>query len=1032
MQDELRVRLLGGLEVVGLEPQAVGSRKARLLLARLAVAAGSAVPAEELVRAVWPESAPARSGEQLAVLVSRLRRVLGPDRIERRDAGLVLRCDWLDVAVLEALAEEAVSRVAVGEVGAARAAVHAALQLARGPLLPEAPDVDWALGPRRSVERTIARVRLLAAETALHMGDPQGAADAAAAALDADPYDEQALRLLMSACLASGRGASALTTYERFRRRLLGELGVDPEPSTQRLHLTLLRSGPAKQIAASPSVFAPGRQMELGALSDALARTRGRAQPLVVEVVGEAGIGKSRLLDAFVAQLAGQAVVVLHSRCDELGRDLPLQPIVDALDTALVGLAAEERRAVLGRDVAVLEDLLGDGDSAAPPAGDARQQVFRALAGLVRRLSRRAGGVLVIDDVHLADGASLRWLAYLRSRAGPPLLVVTGRRVEEWTELAPDVTISMGPLPREAAAEVVGAERAEELWERSGGHPLFLTELALAAPDSLPSSVVAAVAARADRAGSAAATLRAAAVLGPVLHLEVLSRATARTLSQVLDDVEDGVRRHLLVDAGSTLRFPHALVREALAAGVIRSRQQWLHRVAADTLAQDPDVDPAVLAHHARLGGDRRLASSALLAAAAVASRRWQHEAALELLCEAATMDATPEVLRRRAQVRLQLNHYAEAAQDAATAYAADPTAASSEVLAWTTYYHDHDFVRAAALADEAAAASGDEVARLRSLALAGRALHSAGSLRLADQRLRAVLDRPATPAVADVRVSLGMLRMHQGRPAEALALTETAEAAVDPLAFAPVVATMMRSLAFALAGRPLDALAALDRCSRLAEERQITRYGGRAENCRGYVLRNLGRLDEAADWNGLGHERGAALGQLEPQAHALLDLADDALERAAPDTALTLLDAAESLESTPHSHLWRHAMRRRLLTCRAWLTTGEAAQAAELADVLLGEAQERQVDRYVVLARLVRECARHASGDTAEPELVAADLSRLPQVAGLDAWRTTAAVADCFGVPAWGELAAVRVSALASMAGDGGDLLRAYAGRHR
>src|SRR2546430_13312943 len=99
----LAVRVLGDFGVDGIEPQAFGSRKARLALQLIALGAGQAVPAGVLIDALWDTAAPARPEDQLAVLMSRLRAVLGRDRIEHRDQGYLLHCDWLDATELAVL-----------------------------------------------------------------------------------------------------------------------------------------------------------------------------------------------------------------------------------------------------------------------------------------------------------------------------------------------------------------------------------------------------------------------------------------------------------------------------------------------------------------------------------------------------------------------------------------------------------------------------------------------------------------------------------------------------------------------------------------------------------------------------------------------------------------------------------------------------------------------------------------------------------------------------------------------------------------
>ena len=122
----VRVRLLGGLAIEGVDLAALGSAKARLVVRRLAVERGRPVSTDALVDVLWPYAdAPARPADQLSVLVSRSRAVLGADAIIRNDAGYALALDWLDVDALGELVDEASARLAEGRHSAASGAVDA-------------------------------------------------------------------------------------------------------------------------------------------------------------------------------------------------------------------------------------------------------------------------------------------------------------------------------------------------------------------------------------------------------------------------------------------------------------------------------------------------------------------------------------------------------------------------------------------------------------------------------------------------------------------------------------------------------------------------------------------------------------------------------------------------------------------------------------------------------------------------------------------------------------------------------------------
>ncbi len=272
----IRVRLLGGLVVEGIDEHALGSRKARLLLKRLAVAGGRAVTSEELIDVVWPTASPTRPNDQLGVLVSRLRRVLGTETIVHSDSGYRLDVDWLDIDELSTRVEEASSAFGEGRYAAARAAASAAMSVGRGRLLPD-DEGAWLDTERAWCDMRVGLAHRIAADAALSAGDANAAAAASEAALLADPYDEAALRTLMRAHAAAGRPASGLAAYVRLRDRLVEDLGVVPTAETERLHdelvLGALDPDPSSAESREGSTLL-GRDREIAVLDAALERAR--------------------------------------------------------------------------------------------------------------------------------------------------------------------------------------------------------------------------------------------------------------------------------------------------------------------------------------------------------------------------------------------------------------------------------------------------------------------------------------------------------------------------------------------------------------------------------------------------------------------------------------------------------------------------------------------------------------------------------------------------------------------------------------
>lgn len=1044
----LRVRVMGPFEIEGVDSHRFGSRKARTLLKVLALARGKPVPVDFLVECLWPDGMPARPATQVAVLVSRLRAVLGADRLVRSDAGYALLTDWLDVEAVAQLGEEAARRASMGSHALARAAASAALSLVRGTVLEDEADAPWAEPERAAAARLVSRVRHTAAEAALATAAWADAAELGRRALDDDPYDEVALRITMAALASSGRPASALAAYAEFRTRLGEDLGVGPSPETETLHTAILLEQPLEIPAGEPlppgrlvgpgstGAVLHGRACELETLDSALARADNGIELLVVD--GEAGIGKTRLVRAWADGLEAAGVTVLWGRCDELGRMLPLQAILDALRPHLRLLDAAGLRAVLGAEAAVLGPLLSLGDEPAtgmewlgPADSAARQAVlFGDVIAVLGRLSRLPV-VLVLDDVHLADASTVTWLAFASHRRDDiHALIVLTRRTGEGAALPPATTIILGALDLAAAEALVGAERAAELHARSGGNPLLLAELNAAEPgEQLPASVVDIVSARCERMGAAAPTLRAAAVIGPEIDLDLLAAVLSRPPVELLEHLEQGVDHRFLDESGGLFAFRHAVVREALAAGASLSRRLVIHRQAARALAGRAHADPLAIAYHAGLGGENELAASALARAARIAFDRHDHREAERLLHDAVTRSDSATIRLQRARVSLALRHYQAAAEDAGAALALGAGAAGLELAGWAAYY-ERDFSRALSLADDGARLGDDPRVRAGCLALAGRIRHSRGDVVGADRRLSQAVEFATGPMVPLSSMWLGALRVHQGRPDEALDLLSPATRPGPALGhpFAVVYAHLARGHALALKGHASDALAAFDAASAEIARQQADRFAGRPENYRAWVLRNLGADEEAEELNARALESAQYRGYAEATAHALLDLAESHLWRGALDQAAALVDQVGSL-GTEFVNRWRADLRSRLLSARLALASGSFHEASGLALEVGEDARRLSASRYVVLARLVQARGRFAAGEPEDVDEVGRHLVRLAEVAGMEAWWLTAELAAEAGVDAWRVVAESHLATLVGGAGRYSELLSRWAG---
>ena len=614
----VRVRILGDLQLEGCPTAQLGRRQVRTLFKVLAVGHGHPVTVDRLVDCLWGDLPPARPAEQISVLASRLRGVVGADRVLRNDAGYTLIVDWLDLDALREYLVEADRRLLSGATVAAGSAASAGLSLIRGPLLADEPDAWWADSERAAADMVVSRLRHIVASAALAGGDWAEAAHLAGELLLSDPYDESALRVSMEALARSGRQASALATYAAVRERVGEELGVGLSEETEALHSAVLLDKLPKHrktdtLSASAAVELPGRELALHTL-DSLVDHAAGGQGQIAVVEGEAGIGKSRLLQVWADRLGGRGVGVVTVSCDELGRSLPLQPLLDAAEELVRRAGSEGAMDILGPDAAVLGPLLGAQTepagvvqlTALTDPGAGQSLLFAALFGVLRRQSEHRPLVLIVDDIHLADTATTAWLGRVSRRlADSRVTIVAAQRAEEGVSLPGATVITLGPLSLEDAELIVGTDRAPALHARSGGHPLLLVELAAAGADEeMPATIRQAVEERCSRAGAAAVTLRTAAVIGPEIDLDVLTAVTSTGTSELLDHLEQGLERRFLVEEGQTFVFAHALIREALASTVGASRSAFIHREAARALGRRPGADPLAVAHHARLGGE--------------------------------------------------------------------------------------------------------------------------------------------------------------------------------------------------------------------------------------------------------------------------------------------------------------------------------------------------------------------------------------------------------------------------------------------
>jgi predicted ATPase/DNA-binding CsgD family transcriptional regulator len=437
-----------------------------------------------------------------------------------------------------------------------------------------------------------------------------------------------------------------------------------------------------------------GRAEELGALDDALAELD-RARSVALELVGEPGIGKTRLLAELAARAEARGHLVLAGSASELERDLPFWVFVDALDEYLQGLEPKSLDALEDDIRAELADVFPS--LARFAAGrkavvqHERYRTHRAVRTLLERLTANKPLVLVLDDVHWADSASIDLVGALLRR--PPeravllALAVRPRQVPERLSAALErahrartlVRFELGALSNRDAQELLGeavdSAAATALYEESGGNPFYLEQLArslirthgraavvpeasLAVLD-VPPAVAAALAEElALLAEDARLVLAGAAVAGDPFDPEVAAAAAATSEAAVLNGVDELLRLGLIRQTGvpRRFRFRHPIVRRAVYESTPPGWRLGAHERSAEALAAR-GATAAERAHHIERSARRgdavavtilREAGEAAAHRAPASAARW-YAAALRLLPEDAQAEERIELLLARA-----------------------------------------------------------------------------------------------------------------------------------------------------------------------------------------------------------------------------------------------------------------------------------------------------------------------------------------------------------------------------------------------
>lgn len=736
------VTMLGGFVVtigdVEFDQSDWRRRQAAVLVKVLSLTRGHALHREQLMDVLWPELRVDEAAPRLHKAAHFARRTLDdPEALVLAGDMVALfpgRSVRVDAADFEALASSA---VATGDRSAARRAVDQY----HGELLPQDRYESWALDARDRLHLLYLDVLRLSQRWDL--------------LADLEPTDEQAQLALITHMRQRGDQRSAMRQFERLERALRSELGVAPSARAARLRAEIAREAhspilvsvgrPVENEAGpppstrSPMLFGRAQsEQRLTGLLDTVQSGHGRT----LFLSGPPGVGKTAMIGWLERTAAERGWRVGSGVAARVGGAWPYAPVLEAFadlcrrhPTLLDGLddllKIEIESGLSGRDLAWT-------------AQRGHQRLFVAAAELLRLAAAGTGALLIVDDAHHADDATVRLMHYLaRATFSERAMIVFSHRPSISGALA-DVRQSLDsrgtaathdvrPLTRAEATSLVhqlsptsSSDFVKAVWTASAGLPYSIVQLTRteaarsAAPDpTAPPSLT-------DDQLRACAV---AAVLGATFDTDEFIAMAALSEDEAYDVLDNAVAHELLVRTEVGYAFQHSMMRESLLAGMLPSQTRDAHRHAAAAL-RTLNRSPSRIGHHLTQAGDHAQAVPWILRAAETSAAMGANREAL------ATLDGV-RTRARGADLRRLLSVRADLLMAAADAGAVDA-------------YR------------EALAVSDDPADRSRLRARLARAATYAGDLDVAAVALEGLPAEGAAPD-ADLLLAQGMLALFRG-----------------------------------------------------------------------------------------------------------------------------------------------------------------------------------------------------------------------------------------------------------------------------
>lgn len=672
----LQIRVLGYFQVQHQQELLEWpTQKSKALFQILLIEPGKLVPTDQLLEHLWPDLPPIKAKNNLWVTVSQLRRVLEPGLparahsayIHKQGEGYYFNTEsdyWLDC---ESFAKNLIASQSCTNLNDSILAWEAAHSLYRGDYLEDEPYAEWAQFTRIQWRRRYQQLMTNLAKAYGKNGSFDKTITYCRNILALDNTNENAYRLLMRSHASLGERGAALNVYNEAVQALQVEIGLAPMPETIELSRQIeqlegdWRFEIGETQASSPFV---GRRKEIDLFTKVLRQTAtGLGRVLIF--TGEPGIGKTRLIQEMTSLASQKGFQSLAAQCYQMEQALPYQPLID-LGRQMIenGHHWQQLDPVWLRELALLipeiEEVAATAMTTKPPAEelDESQQgrLFQAIFHLFTNLAEQNKLLLVIEDIHWADAATLQCLHYLvRHISYNPIVFIFTLR-EESLSTDSDLAALLNNLRREEHVRYLLLSRltiedtkallmksadtkpyADRLgywlYKETTGHPFFFISLLqslrkegllvdaakidwqmLARTDpglTLPDAIRDAVLSRLQRLQqSERDVLDWMAVYGRSLDFTTLQVISNQSQIVLLNAVEQLTALQLLDDKNGNYDFNHNKIREVVYDDLSIARCKLYHQQIGNTMekiSSSTDV-MAILAYHFECGDENEKA----------------------------------------------------------------------------------------------------------------------------------------------------------------------------------------------------------------------------------------------------------------------------------------------------------------------------------------------------------------------------------------------------------------------------------------